>query len=59
MVALTELGAAEAAAAIRAGDVSGQALVEALLDRCARAAPLNAFISLDPDAVRAAAREAD
>jgi Asp-tRNA(Asn)/Glu-tRNA(Gln) amidotransferase A subunit family amidase len=59
MVALTELGAAEAAAAIRAGDVSGQALVEALLDRCARAAPLNAFISLDPDAVRAAARDAD
>ena len=55
MVALTELGAAEAAAAIRAGDVSAQALVEALLDRCARAAPLNAFISLDPDAVRAAA----
>jgi indoleacetamide hydrolase len=59
MVALTELGAAEAAAAIRAGDVSAQALVEALLDRCARAAPLNAFINLDPDAVRAAAREAD
>jgi len=59
MVALTELGAAEAAAAIRAGDVSAQALVEALLDRCARSAPLNAFISLDPDAVRAAAREAD
>ena len=59
MVALTELGAAEAAAAIRAGDVSAQALVETLLDRCARAAPLNAFISLDPDAVRAAAREAD
>ena len=59
MVALTELGAAEAAAAIRAGDVSAQALVEALLDRCARAVPLNAFISLDPDAVRAAARVAD
>ena len=59
MVALIELGAAEAAAAIRAGDVSAQALVEALLDRCARAAPLNAFISLDPDAVRAAARVAD
>jgi mandelamide amidase len=59
MVALTEFGATEAAAAIRAGDVSAQALVEALLDRCARAAPLNAFISLDPDAVRAAARDAD
>src|SRR5215472_12305164 len=59
MVALTELGAAEAAAANRSGDMSAQALVEALLDRCARAAPLNAFISLDPDAVRAAARVAD
>jgi len=59
MVALTELGAAEAAAATGAGDASVQALVEALLHRCARAVPLNAFISLDHDAVRAAAREAD
>lgn len=46
MLALAELGAAEAAAAIRA-------------DRCTRAASLNAFISLDPDAVRNAARSAD
>ena len=59
MLALAELGAAEAAAAIRAGDISAQALVDALLDRCTRAASLNAFISLDPDAVRAAARSAD
>jgi Asp-tRNA(Asn)/Glu-tRNA(Gln) amidotransferase A subunit family amidase len=59
MLPLADLGAAEAAAAIRAGDFSAQALVEVLLDRCARAAPLNAFISLDPDAVRAAARNAD
>jgi Asp-tRNA(Asn)/Glu-tRNA(Gln) amidotransferase A subunit family amidase len=59
MLALAELGAVEAAVAIRAGDFSAQALVEALLDRCARAVPLNAFISLDPDAVRAAARNAD
>ena len=59
MLALAELGAAEAAAAIRAGDISAQSLVDALLDRCTRAASLNAFISLDPDAVRAAARSAD
>jgi Asp-tRNA(Asn)/Glu-tRNA(Gln) amidotransferase A subunit family amidase len=59
MAALTELGAAQAAAATRAGDISAQALVEALLDRCAKAASLNAFISLHPDAVRAAARNAD
>jgi Asp-tRNA(Asn)/Glu-tRNA(Gln) amidotransferase A subunit family amidase len=57
--AVTELGAADAAAAIRAGELSAQVLVEALLDRCARAAALNAFISFDPDAVRAAARNAD
>ena len=59
MLALAELGAAEAAAAIRAGDISAQSLVDALLDRCTRAASLNAFISLDPDAVRTAARSAD
>ena len=59
MLALAELGAAEAAAAIRAGDISAQSLVDALLDRCTRAASLNAFISLDPDAVRAAAQSAD
>lgn len=59
MLAFAELGAAEAAAAIRAGDISAQSLVDALLDRCTRAASLNAFISLDPDAVRAAARSAD
>jgi Asp-tRNA(Asn)/Glu-tRNA(Gln) amidotransferase A subunit family amidase len=59
MLALAELGAAEAAAAIRAGDISAQSLVDALLDRCTRAASLNAFISLDPDAVRNAARSTD
>ena len=59
MLALAELGAAQAAAAIRTGDISAQSLVDALLDRCTRAASLNAFISLDPDAVRAAARSAD
>jgi mandelamide amidase len=59
MAQLVELGAAQAAAAIRAGDISAEALTEALLRRCATAARLNAFISLDPEMVRAAARHAD
>jgi len=59
MPALHELGVAEAAAAIRSGALSAQALAEALLARSATAAPLNAFISLEPERVRAAARAAD
>ena len=54
-----ELGVAQAATAIRAGDLTAQALAEALLERCATAASLNAFISLEPDRVRAAALRAD
>src|SRR5262245_35415063 len=59
MKALAELGVGEAAAAIRAGDTTAEALADALLARCASAKSLNAFISLDPDRVRAAARNAD
>ncbi len=59
MAALAELGVGEAAAAIRSGDATAEALAEALLARCKTAASLNAFISLDPDRVRAAARSAD
>jgi indoleacetamide hydrolase len=59
MPAPHELGVADAAAAIRSGALSAQALAEALLKRCAAAAPLNAFISLEPERVRAAARAAD
>ena len=59
MIALAELGVGDAAAAIRAGEITAEALAEALLARCAAAASLNAFISLDPDTVRAAARRAD
>ena len=58
-MAPSELGVAQAAAAIRAGDLTAQALAEALLARCAAAASLNAFISLEPDRVRAAALRAD
>jgi mandelamide amidase len=58
MVALFELGARRAADAVRNGEQTAEALVEALLARCA-ASPLNAFISLEADRLRAAARAAD
>src|SRR5262245_8916320 len=57
--ALHELGVADAATAIRSGALRAEVLAEALLVRCAAAAKLNAFISLDPERVRAAARLAD
>ena len=59
MVAVAELGVRDAAAAIGAGEITAEALAEALLKRCADSSSLNAFIHLDPDAVRAAARRAD
>jgi indoleacetamide hydrolase len=59
MEAFSELGVREAAQAIRAGELTAEALAEALLARCSAAAQLNAFISLEPDRVRAAARRAD
>src|SRR5262249_56143886 len=57
MVALFELGARRAADAVRNGEQTAEALVEALLARCA-ASPLNAFITLEADRLRAAARGA-
>jgi Asp-tRNA(Asn)/Glu-tRNA(Gln) amidotransferase A subunit family amidase len=59
MAVLSELGVREASAAIRTGELTAEALAEALLARCASASSLNAFISLEPDRVRAAARRAD
>ncbi|HVV94921.1 MAG TPA: indoleacetamide hydrolase [Hyphomicrobiales bacterium] len=59
MTALHELGAGEAAAAIRQGDITAAALAEALLARSLALEGLNAFVTLDPDAVRAAAAAAD
>src|SRR5437899_11317042 len=59
MVALFELGARRAADAVRNGEQTAEALAEALLARCAAASPLNAFISLEADRLRAAARAAD
>ncbi len=56
---LAELTVLAAAAALRRGEVSAEAYAEALLGRCRKAAPLNAFIHHDATAVRAAAKDAD
>src|SRR5262249_14172624 len=58
MVALFELCARRAADAGRHGEQKAEALVEALVARCA-ASPLTAFITLEADRLRAAARAAD
>src|ERR1700691_1459027 len=59
MATLHDLGVGAAAKAIRAGEISAEQLTEALLARAATFASLNAFIALDPDRVREAARKAD
>jgi indoleacetamide hydrolase len=59
MSKLHDLGVAEAAKAIRTGEIKAEALADALLARAAAHKSLNAFIALDADKVRAAAREAD
>jgi len=59
MPKLHDLGVAEAAKAIRTGETTAEALADALLARAAAHKSLNAFIALEPDKVRAAAREAD
>jgi aspartyl-tRNA(Asn)/glutamyl-tRNA(Gln) amidotransferase subunit A len=57
---LLRLGAIDAAAAIRARDLSPVELVEAVLDAIARTqATINAFVTVDADGARAAARAAE
>jgi mandelamide amidase len=56
---LCALSASEAAALLRRGDVSAERYARAHLDRCARLERLNAFLTLDRDAVLSAACEAD
>lgn len=51
--------AAQAVANMSRGDISCEAYARALLERCARGAPLNAFIALQPDRVLEAARACD
>jgi indoleacetamide hydrolase len=59
MPQLHDLGVAEAANAIRDGDITAEALADALLRRTAAQAGLNAFIAFEPDKVRETARDAD
>jgi hypothetical protein len=57
--ALTDLSAAEAVQRMRRGELSSEGYAEALLERCASAKALNAFITLEPDQVLRDARSAD
>ena len=54
-----DLGARAAAAAMRNGEMTAEAYADALIERAAKGAQLNAFIHHDVQAVRAAARAAD
>ena len=56
---LLELGAAQAAAALRNGDVSASEYADALIAQAEALADLNAFIHFDPEQVRGAALAAD
>ena len=56
---LHELGLADAARAIRNGEVSSEAYVSMLLDRARTHADLKAFITIDETSVLEAARHAD
>jgi indoleacetamide hydrolase len=56
---LLELSATEAVSAIRRGDIRAEVYASALLDRCNELKHLNAFISVDRDAVLQSAREID
>ena len=56
---MIRLSACDAVAAMHSGRFTALAYADALLARCAERADLNAFITLDPDAVRTAARAAD
>ncbi len=59
MAALHDLDIGQAAAAIRTGAVTAEALAEALIARAEGARHLNAFVTLDADRLRRDARDAD
>ncbi len=54
-----ELSVAEAAQAIRAGDLTAESLAEALIARTQANAELNAFVDFEPDSILESARNAD
>ena len=56
---LSELTAVQAVSAMRNGDIKAETYADALLARAEKLKALNAFITLRPDEVRRAAREAD
>ena len=56
---LIDLSAGEGVAAMQRGDITAEAYADALLEQCSKWQHLNAFINLDPEAVREAARAAD
>ncbi len=56
---LTELSATDAVAAMQRGDISAETYATALLEHCEAGRQLNAFITLEPQRVLEAAREAD
>lgn len=57
--ALTQLSAVQAVAAMTRGELSVEKYASALLRRCEDERALNAFITLDPERVREAARQRD
>lgn len=56
---LWELGAADAVAAMKRGEITAEGFAAALLARCKAAESLNAFITLRPELVLESARAAD
>ena len=56
---LLDLSAANASAAMRSGELTSEAYASALLEQCGKFSRLNAFISLEPEKVMEAARDAD
>ena len=56
---LTELSAVAAVAAIRSGDLRAEDYAAALLQRAARLDELNAFLTIKPEEIKEAARNAD
>ena len=54
-----ELSVAEAAQAIRSGDLTAESLAGALIARTQANAELNAFVNFEPDAILESARNAD